>query len=391
MTEKKIYNFISSKKWEIIQNISKKIETPFLLIDLNKIKNNYKILNSVMPYADIFYAVKANPSKKIINLLNNLGSHFDIASKQELDLTLECGVSPNKISFSNTIKKAKDIHYAYEKGVRLFACDSEAELKKIAQNAPGSNVFFRILTDGTGAEWPLSKKFGSHPSMIYDLILSTKNLNIVPYGLSFHVGSQQHDIGQWDNAISQCSHLISSLKENGINLQMLNLGGGFPTKYIKKTRPLKKYTEEITRFLKEYFSDEMPRIIIEPGRSLVGNAGVIVSEIILISKKTESDLFNWVYLDIGKFNGLIETIDESIKYPIFSDRHSTDFSEVILAGPTCDSLDILYENYKYSLPADIKIGDKIYIFSTGAYTQSYSTVGFNGFPPLKIYYLSEVI
>jgi ornithine decarboxylase len=381
-----IDSYFSRKIWQKMKNFVQNKETPFLVMDLSIIKRNYNRLQKLLPYAKVYYAVKSNPAVEIVSLLADLGSNFDIASVPELDRVLEAGVGPDRISFGNTIKKEKDIEYAYRQGVRLFACDSREELKKIGRAAPGSRVFFRLLTEGSGADWPLSKKFGCHPSMIYDLVLMARDMDIKPYGISFHVGSQQRDIGQWDNAISQCRYLFSSLQEERVELEMINIGGGLPAQYRTRTQSLKKYADEITRFLKEDFGNDMPEIIIEPGRSLVAEAGVIVSEVVLISKKNKSDLFPWVFLDVGKFNGLIETLDESIKYPIICERPGN-LAEVILAGPTCDSMDILYENFKYRLPEDLEIGDKVFVLAAGAYTKSYSSVEFNGFPPLKMYIL----
>jgi ornithine decarboxylase len=132
----------------------------------------------------------------------------------------------------------------------------------------------------------------------------------------------------------------------------------------------------------------MPRIILEPGRSLAGNTGVLVSEIVLISQKNQFENFRWVYQDAGKFNGLIETLDESIKYPVYTEKKG-EKGEVVLAGPTCDSMDIMYEDFKYELPMNLEIGDRLYWLSTGAYTSSYCAVEFNGFPPMKTYFIED--
>lgn len=121
-------------------------------------------------------------------------------------------------------------------------------MKKLARKAPGSRVFFRILTESDGADWPLSRKFGSHPDLIYKLILKAEKLGLEPYGLSFHVGSQQRDIGQWDNAISKCKYLFEAVAEKGIQLKMINLGGGFPAKYQAQAHDLETYAREIRRF-----------------------------------------------------------------------------------------------------------------------------------------------
>jgi ornithine decarboxylase len=175
-------------------------------------------------------------------------------------------------------------------------------------------------------------------------------------------------------------------EEDNINLQMINLGGGFPANYITRTNTLEVYAEEITRFIQEDFGDDFPQIILEPGRSLISNAGILVSEVVLIARKSHTALHRWIYTDVGKFSGLIETLDESIKYPIYVEK-TGELEEVVIAGPTCDSADIMYEQYKYGLPLNLAIGDRMYWFSTGAYTTSYSAVEFNGFPPLKSYYV----
>jgi len=387
-SNKSILEYMTNEEFQKIQEFSKDKETPFLVIDLKKIEENYKQLAQLLPYAKIYYAVKANPHPEILKLLADMGSYFDIASIYELDEVLKIGVSPDRISYGNTIKKEEDIKYAYEKGVRLFATDSSSDVKKLAENAPGSKVFFRILVEGGEADWPLSKKFGAHPDMIYHLIIKAKNLGLTPYGISFHVGSQQRDVGQWDSAISQCKYLFDAAKSEGIQLKLLNLGGGFPTQYLIPTNKLPVYTTEITRRLKEDFGEEFPEIMVEPGRYMVGDAGTIVTKIILISKKSVLNQYEWIYLDCGVYNGLMETLDESIKYPIFTEKeNSAGKKEYVLAGPTCDSFDTLYQNFKYLLPSNLKDGDKLYFLTTGAYTSTYSTIAFNGFPPLKVYVL----
>lgn len=363
-------------------------ETPFVVIDKQTIADSYDQLVESFPFAKIYYAVKANPATEITELLRDKGSNFDIASIYELDKVMKTGVSADRISYGNTIKKARDIRYFYEKGVRLFATDSEADLRNIAKAAPGSKIYVRILTEGSNsADWPLSRKFGCNPDMALDLLILAKQLKLEPYGISFHVGSQQRDIDVWDAAIAKVKVIFQRLKEeDGIELKMINMGGGFPANYIAKTNDLKTYAEEITRFLKEDFGEELPEIILEPGRSLIANAGILVSEVVLVARKARTAVERWVYTDVGKFSGLIETMDESIKFPIWTEKKG-EMEEVIIAGPTCDSADIMYENYKYGLPLNLSSGDRLYWFSTGAYTTSYSAVEFNGFPPLKSYFV----
>ena len=363
-------------------------QTPFLVVDTETVGIQYDELVNAFPYAQMYYAVKANPAPEIISLLRDRGASFDIASIYELDRVLGLGVSADRLSYGNTIKKSRDIRYFYERGVRMYATDSEADLRNVAKAAPGSRVYVRILTEGSAtADWPLSRKFGCQTDMAMDLMILARELGLEPYGVSFHVGSQQRDIGAWDAAIGKVKVIFQRLREeDGITLRMINLGGGFPANYMVRTNDLATYAAEITRYLDEDFGEERPEIILEPGRSLIANAGILVSEVVLISRKSRTGLNRWVYVDVGKFSGLIETMGESIKFPIYTDKIG-ELEDVVLAGPTCDSADVMYEDYKYALPLNLAIGDRLYWFSAGAYTTSYSAIEFNGFPPLPAYYV----
>ncbi len=210
-------------------------------------------------------------------------------------------------------------------------------------------------------------------------------MGLDPYGVSFHVGSQQTKIDQWNSAIGRAARMFSLLAETDINLKMVNIGGGFPAHYRGDVPGVERYCNAVMAAITRHFGNDLPEIIVEPGRSIVGDAGVIESEVVLISEKDLGDSKRWVYLDIGKFNGLAETIDESIKYRIETPADGGPASAVIIAGPTCDSADILYEKTEYKLPLGLKVGDKVRIMATGAYTSTYASVGFNGFAPLKTY------
>ena len=358
---------------------------PCVVVDLEVVRDNYRRFSRALPDTRVFYAVKANPAPEILRLLTLMGSCFDAASVQEMEMVLAAGATADRISYGNTIKKERDVARAFELGVRLFAVDCVAEVEKIARVAPGSKVFCRILCDGAGAEWPLSRKFGCVPEMAPDVLEHAHRLGLEAYGVSFHVGSQQADVMAWDQALGSAANIFRQCAERGINLSMVNLGGGFPTRYLKDSPEVGTYGDAIFRSLSRHFGNRMPETIIEPGRGMVGNAGVIETEVVLVSKKAENDDVRWVYLDIGKFNGLAETMDEAIRYPIRSDRDHDEKVPCVLAGPTCDSVDVLYEKEPYLLPFSIEIGDKLLIEGTGAYTTTYSAVAFNGFPPLRSY------
>ena len=356
---------------------------PCLVVDLDVVRDNYNAFARALPDTRVFYAVKANPEPQVLKLLADLGSCFDTASVVEIEQSLAAGASPDRISFGNTIKKEKDIARAYALGIRLFAVDCEAEVEKIARVAPGSKVFCRILSNGAGAEWPLSRKFGCAPEMAPRVLEHAYRLGLQAHGVSFHVGSQQRNPKMWDGALKDASKIFRDLAERGIHLSMVNLGGGFPTKYLKDIPAVKAYGQSIFRSLRKHFGNRIPETIIEPGRGMVGNAGMIEAEVVLVSKKADEDKVRWVYLDIGKFNGLAETMDEMIRYPIRTEQDGDDMGPCVLAGPTCDSVDVLYEKDPYFLPFSLEIGSKVLIEGTGAYTTTYSAVGFNGFPPLE--------
>jgi ornithine decarboxylase len=358
---------------------------PRLVVDLEVVRENYLSFAKALPDTRVFYAVKANPAPEILDLLVRLGSCFDTASVTEIEETMAAGATPERISFGNTIKKEKDVARAYALGVRLFAVDSEAEVDKVARAAPGARVFCRILCDGSGAEWPLTRKFGCAPEMAGRVLEHAHRLGLAAHGLSFHVGSQQLNPRMWDRALKVSAAIFRDLAERGIQLTMINLGGGFPTRYCKDVPGIRTYGQTIFRALRRHFGNRIPETIIEPGRGMVGNAGVIEAEVVLISKKSDADPHRWVYLDIGKFNGLAETLDEMIRYPIRTEYDDGALGPCVIAGPSCDSVDVLYEKQPYLLPISLEIGAKVLIEGTGAYTTTYSSVGFNGFAPLKSY------
>ena len=360
-------------------------EGPCLVVDLDVIADNYRAFTHAMPDTRIFYAVKANPAPEVLKLLAGMGSSFDTASVAEIEMALAAGATPDRISFGNTIKKERDVVRAHELGVSLFAVDCEEEVEKVARAAPGAKVFCRILTDGAGAEWPLSRKFGCEPAMAVDVLLRAHQLGLVAYGISFHVGSQQTRLEAWDSALGEARAIFDTMLRHGITLKMVNLGGGFPTKYLKEVPGTGSYANSIHDALTKHFGNAIPETIIEPGRGMVGNAGVIKAEVVLVSKKHVNDNHRWVYLDIGKFGGLAETMDEAIRYPIRTAKDSDEMAPCVIAGPTCDSADVLYEKTPYDLPLSLTVGDEVLIGATGAYTTTYAAVAFNGFEPLRAY------
>jgi ornithine decarboxylase len=357
-------------------------ETPVVMLDIDRVEANYHSMKQGMSTANIHYAVKANPNTSILSRLHDIGCKFDAASVGEINLLFDIGVKPENISFGNTIKKTKDIKYAYDKGITLFAVDSEEEIEKVASVAPNSNIYVRILIATTEAEWPLSRKFGCVPNHTISILNYAKEYGLNAIGISFHIGSQTRHPSMWKDTLDGISKIWTEARSLGHNLYLLNIGGGFPSYYGTAITELEIYCSELQSMIYDRF-EGIDYLMSEPGRGLVGDAGIIVSEVVLVAKKQPSDEVRWVYLDIGKFSGLSETMEEAIKYQfIIPERETSNTSKCILAGPTCDSADVMYENNKVDLPIDLKAGDRFIVKNTSAYTTTYSTVWFNGFEPL---------
>jgi ornithine decarboxylase len=364
------------------------LPTPFLVLDLDVVAQQYRRLKAVLPGSTVLYAVKANPAPQVLRVLAAHGSSFDVASPGEIALCQACGIAPSRLSYGNTIKKETDIRYAYESGVRIFTVDSEPELDKVLRQAPGSTVYVRIVTAGAGADWPLSRKFGCAPDEAISLMRKAARAGC-GVGMSFHVGSQQRDPRAWDAPLAQVAQAYADLAAEGHVCAGVNLGGGLPATYQEPVPALAGYGAAIRAALDTHLGPEYAgHVYIEPGRYLVADAGTIVSEVVLISRRSGSQT-RWVYLDIGLFSGLAETLEEAIRYRIDTPGRTGERTPAVLAGPTCDSADVLYERSPCLLAGDLAIGDRIRLLSAGAYTASYSSVGFNGFGPLDVHLVGD--
>jgi ornithine decarboxylase len=361
--------------------------TPCLVLDVDRVEENFRALRDALPLARIYYAVKANPAHQVLERLVGLSSYFDAASIEEVSACLDAGARPDAISFGNTIKKVSAIRQAHERGVTMFAFDSQEELAKLAVHAPGARVYCRILVENKGADWPLSRKFGTTIESARDLMIQAGELGLDPYGLSFHVGSQQTTTRAYEVAIGKVAMLFSDLTDAGINLRMMNLGGGFPTRYRDDVPEIDQFSNAIMNAMTEHFGNALPEMVIEPGRFIVGDAGLVEAEVVLVSQRDRTDPVRWVYLDIGRFGGLAETEGESIKYRITTAHDGSSMGPVAIAGPTCDGADILYEKSNYRLPLALTSGDRVSLLSTGAYVTTYASTKFNGFAPLAEYYV----
>lgn len=366
------------------------LPTPCLLLDLDMVVERHRSLREALPDVDVYYAVKACAAPELLKLMVRLGCGFDVASTGEIEMVVAAGADPATLSFGHTVKTHAAIADAWKRGVKLFAFDSVEELAKIADAAPGAEVVCRISVETSGSQWgPTSRKFGcGGPEHAVEQIREAARLGLKPKALTFHVGSQQREPSDWDIAIARCATITEELAGHGIELELLNLGGGLPSTYNEAVPQVSAYADAIYTSLARHYPST-PRLMIEPGRFLSGDAGLIRSTVVLATTRAADEGRRWVYVDTGRFGGLAETEGEVIRFPLVALRDGTVLDSpatpAVLAGPTCDPADTLYERTPRRLPIDLTAGDHLDFHATGAYTAPYASVGFNGFEPLRTY------
>ncbi|MGX9675448.1 type III PLP-dependent enzyme [Mycobacterium sp. HM-7] len=345
---------------------------PYLTIDLATVRSNVAELRGALPAAEVRYAVKANPAEPVLRLLADLDCTFDVASVGEIDLCAAAGIDGALMTFGNPLKKPTEIAYAFARGVRRFTFDTADGLSATAENAPGSSVECRIAPAFPSSVTPFGHKFGCSPEDAVGLLTEASRLGLRADGVAFHVGSQQLNPAAWEIGI-RCSRVIFDAVPG---LATLNLGGGIPISYDARVPDVRLVGGAIGDALGRHFP-AVPQVVIEPGRAIVGSAGTLSCEV--VSVRTGTDGRRWVYLDIGRYGGLAETENEYIRYRLRTSRDGDPVDDAVVAGPTCDGDDVLYQ--RYPLPLSLRPGDAVEIESAGAYTTSYSS-SFNGFEPL---------
>lgn len=359
--------------------------TPFMITSLDVIKQNYQLLRDEFSEFHVHYAMKSNPDELILKQLKGLGCGFEIASFGELELLQKINVDPKDVLYSNPVKPLSHIKKSYEAGVRYFAFDSPLEVKKIAEAAPGSNVYLRLRVSNQGSSFPLAAKFGANVDQATMLMKMAVEFGLKPIGLTFHVGSQSANPETWKVAIETTGRVMTELLKENIELEMLNIGGGFPVEYADRVPQLYELAYLIKKSM-ETFIPYPVQLIMEPGRFLVANSSVIVSEV--IGREVRGNV-DWVYLDVGVFQGLIESLEmPGWQFPMTSSaevtKRKSGLAPYTVTGPTCDAQDTIA--HEVLLPRGITMGDRVYIGCTGAYTLTYAAPAFNGFPPPKVYY-----
>ena len=354
--------------------------TPYLVTDLDTVARRLAAFTAALPGVLPFYAMKCNPSPEILRTLAGGGASFEIASLGELRMLQRLGVDPAGVLYSNPVKPPAHVAAAYAAGLWRFSFDSPNELRKIAEHAPGSAVYLRLHVDDSASSFPLSRKFGAEPHEARDLLLLARRLGLRPYGLTFHVGSQCATAAAWRQAIGVCGRIMADLLTDGVRLEMLDLGGGFPARYVEDVPSIEEIGATVLPAVAELLPYRPGLLVAEPGRHLVAEAGVLAATV--IGREVRAGQ-NWLFVDVGAYHGMMETIQlpTGWDYPVRSSvpgHGETDELVFTVTGPSCDSSDTMFSGL--ALPAGIDVGDVLYIGSAGAYTLSYAS-DFNGFPP----------
>lgn len=358
-TIQKVFNFLKTTE----------LEPPYLLLDKAKVRQKLTSIGKNIRNSEIYYAVKANPDIEVLSLINNMGTGFEIASEGELAMCVSLGVSKERIITSNPIKSFKFLRMAAEYGVNYFAFDSPDEVRKLRDYCPGSNVYVRLAVPNEGSEWPLSKKFSVEIDVAEELMMYAKKKGLNPVGITFHVGSQCTNMYNWNSALDKAKILWDRVEKRGIHLSLLDIGGGYPIRYTKNVVNINSINKNINKLIYEKFPKKT-RILIEPGRAVVGDAGIFVTKVIGKARRGDE---NWLSIDVGVFNGLMESVG-GIKYSYIVEG-AKEKKIWTLAGPSCDSFDIIDKDILLPEP---EVGNIILILSSGAYTISYASE-FNGF------------
>lgn len=371
----KFHTDIVSKStlFKVLKHLNKKkIETPFLIIDKEKIREKISSIGQNIRNTTVFYAIKANSNIEVLKFVNKFDIGFEIASEGELKILKSIGVKPERIITSNPVKSPKFLKIAASYGVNYFAYDSVDEVNKLAKFLPGCNVYVRLSVPNEGSEWPLSKKFGVEIDEAVELLVYAKEKGLNPVGITFHVGSQCTNVYNWNNALNKSKMVWDLARGKGISLHLLNLGGGYPIKYTKNVVSVDTIEKNIDKLIYEKFPADV-KIFIEPGRAVVGDAGIFVASVIGKTKRGDE---NWLHIDVGVFNGLMESVG-GIKYTYITEtsKQSANKKKWTISGPSCDSLDVIDRDIVLPEP---EIGSLILILSSGAYTIPYASE-FNGF------------
>jgi len=372
-----------------LKRIAETTGTPVLIMDHNRIRENYKEFKNSLPRVQVYYAVKANPDPAIIKTLYGLGSSFDVASFAEFMLVHRyIEHLPNearqdfiwdKIIYANTIKQEEALQ-KLDPYKPLVTYDNTEELKKIKKHCPHAGLVLRIRVPNTGSMVELSSKFGADPGEAVDLIEQALAIGFVVEGLSFHVGSQCSNFENYMQALQISASIFEESGSRGHKIKILDIGGGFPVQYHSEVPPFEMLARKLNAEIERLFPGDI-EILAEPGRYIVADAGTLVAKII---GKAVRDGKTCYYLDDGVYSTFSGIVFDHCNYPLKSFKGGAK-KVCAVFGPTCDAFDTI--SVAEELP-ELEINDFVYAENIGAYSIASSTC-FNGFPPAKVVHINE--
>jgi ornithine decarboxylase len=350
----------------------KEFGSPLLVLDCERVRRQYHKLAKALPGVDLHYALKPMPHPAVVQAVLDEGGFLDLATTGEVQLVQRLGASPARCIHTHPIKREQDILNALEFGVRTFVADNPDEVRKFARFTDRAELLLRVSFRSPGAMCDLSRKFGCDPEDLLALARLAADLNVGVRGLSFHVGSQAVDSAKHVEALHACVKLMAAARNERLGvLDTLDIGGGFPIEYAEPVQDIERFCAPIRAALAGLPAGV--RVIAEPGRFIVGPAAIGVAQVM---GRAQREGHWWYYLDDGLYGSYSGQLYDHARYPVEPLRQSGERLPSVLAGPTCDSIDVIAENLM--LP-ELRAGDLIVGRSMGAYTWA-SASEFNFFP-----------
>jgi ornithine decarboxylase len=359
-----------------IRRLVKEFGSPLLIVDCERVRVQLRKLRKALPGVDLHYALKPLPHPAVVTTVSEEGAFLDLATTGEVHLARRLGIDPQRCIHTHPIKRDQDIRNALEFGVRIFVADNPDEVRKFANYADRAELLLRVSFRSPGAMCDLSRKFGCDPENAVPLARLAAELGIEVRGLSFHVGSQAADAVKHVEAIEACAKLLAAARKDKLGAcDTLDIGGGFPIDYMSAVPDIFRFCAPIRAALGKL--PKRVRIIAEPGRYIAGPSAIGVASVM---GRAQREGHWWYYLDDGLYGSYSGQLYDHARYPVEPLRDSEERLPSVLAGPTCDSIDVIAENLM--LP-ELKAGDLIVGRAMGAYTWA-SASEFNFFPKATV-------
>ena len=355
-----------------VRRLVREFGSPLLILDCERVRVQFRKLKKALPHVALHYALKPLPHPAVVRTVIEEGGFLDLATTGEVQLVEKLGVAPERCIHTHPIKRPADIENALAYGVRIFVADNPDEIAKFAAHRESAQLLLRVSFRSPGAVCDLSRKFGCDPEAALDLARVAARLGIAVRGLSFHAGSQTPDAGKHVEALEACAKLMAAARRERLGIfDTLDIGGGFPIDYGQPVQEIGRFCAPLRAAIARL--PKRVRVIAEPGRYIVGPAAIGVASVM---GRAQREGHWWYYLDDGLYGSYSGQLYDHARYPVEPLRDGGERLPSVLAGPTCDSIDVIAENLM--LP-QLKAGDLIVGRAMGAYTRA-SATEFNFFP-----------